>query len=97
MLKWVRAKAVGFHTDWTHTDVDESEVTWFDDNPYFINPLLPGTIIRGILHEVRPCWEVIGILEDIFGGLVKGYLGREFTGVNIVMIILDYVVANKVS
>jgi hypothetical protein len=44
MLKCIRARAVGFYADWTNTDVDESEVTWLNDNPYIINPPLPGTI-----------------------------------------------------
>jgi hypothetical protein len=44
MLKFIWARAVGFSTDWTNTDVDRSEVTWLNDNPYMINPPLPGTI-----------------------------------------------------
>jgi hypothetical protein len=44
MLKCIPARAVGFYADWTNTDVDKLEVTWINDNPYIINPQLPGTI-----------------------------------------------------
>jgi hypothetical protein len=44
MLKCIQAKAVGFYADWTNTDVDESEVIWLNDNPYIVNPPLPGAI-----------------------------------------------------
>jgi hypothetical protein len=44
LLKCIRARAVGYYADWTNTDVDESEVTSFNNNPYIINLPLPGTI-----------------------------------------------------
>jgi hypothetical protein len=43
-LKCIRAWAVGFYADWTNTDVDESEVTWLNNNLSIIYPPLPGTM-----------------------------------------------------
>jgi hypothetical protein len=44
MLKYIWARAVGFYTEWTNTDIDELEVTRLYNNPYMINPPLLGTI-----------------------------------------------------